>query len=197
MESAIPGVRPPAPLGPETPPYVAPPAEREDQQAPEPTRPPEDLRAQPLTTPTTQPGTTPTTEGGTTTPPAGDRPSTTPLQPGGPTDRPSSSYPSGLEPSAPSGTEPGEIPMLPLQSTPPGATPATPPAGTQPFGEPTGDFDPPPAPPKIAPSSRRDDIASGPRLAPPKVDRTPAAARRPAANDPPPALPGTFASVMR
>ena len=106
--------------------------------------------------------------------------------------------PSGLgEPGLPS---PGLTPPGPGVDNLPFGEPFAPPEEeepvTFPFGEPTGDYDPPPKLPFEAPSVSRSAPsaapAQGPALAP---AQSPEVKSRKATDDPPPALP--FASLFR
>jgi hypothetical protein len=160
-------VTPGAPLGPEIPPFSLPPKEEEDRSAPPRTKAAERVAEE--------------EEGGPETPPM-PAPGTTPT--GTP---PGLDLPLPDDESTPTGTpwRPGD----PLLDTPPTQTPPA-------TGIPTGDLDPPPAPPFRAPSlvnspTNRDSVR--PAIRPPQRRVVPE--RRNPANDPPPAFPLTLADA--
>jgi hypothetical protein len=160
-------VEPPVTPSQEIPPFERPPAEKEEQAAPPPTRAAEELREQEEEREDQAPRTAPPgTPSGTV--PFGT-PTDTPAQP-----------PSPLEnnrPTPPGMTFPWEQPA-----------PTTPPTTPLDESTPTGDYDPPPAPPFGNPSlAERTDLPVAPPAAQPVQRRV--VPRRSPSDDPPPAFP--------
>jgi hypothetical protein len=163
--------RPPGAPSPEIPSFERPPAEDEEQAAPPPTRAAEEARQEDA-------------------------------EDGRPQAAPPTTLPFGAPPD--SGTQPA--PPSPLENNrpaPPGMTfpweqetPTTPPTTPLNEGTPTGDWDPPPAPPFGSPTlAERNPSRPAQRPAAQPVQRRIAPPRKDPSNDPPPAFPIAMASV--
>lgn len=153
-------------VGPDIMPYETPTPEEEDRRAPPPSKSPADEQeAEPET------------------------PATTPVRP--PTGIGTEPAPSG-EPTSPPTVRPFSSPLAP--PTPPSAAPGT----RMPWEngeEPTGDWDPPPAPPTMTAAAR--ERSSMPASALPAPPRPTGPQQQPGSNgsDPPPSLPISLASA--
>lgn len=184
VEPPVPGVTPPPPVSPDIPPYERPTPEEEDRRAPLPTRPPAaETPAVPQPgAPTEAPAPAPAAPGAPAAP-LEERPRTTPILP------PStpSARPPALPFEGPSGVPQESVPVLPFE---------TPPPPSLPFGEPTGDVDPPPTPRFLSPQNAKGAVGSNST----KPVKTPAASgsrgggRAAVDSDPPPPLPVKLAS---
>lgn len=185
----------PEELGPDLRPYETLPPEEEDRRAPPPSAP----RGEPVpTVPRPAAPGAGTPEAPPEEPPAPARPAA-PMSPESIFDLPTGPAPStDLPPLGVPGEEtPSTVPLAPPGEE--NALPTIPFEGpAAPLGEPTGELDPPPAPPFATkpplrlPSVRSAEQPAGPALPTPPRNMSPAAPQ----DDPPPAMP-TLASVLR